>query len=185
MSSVTCKHGISPWWTCAVCEAAEEYETATAAEPHNRTTDKGCPQCGQPHTEQPCISPQHILAHAVDLLRQTADVIRESHTEPFEYVEWGDEHAAKADHDQHIGAAYALESLRAIDFTALRSATVAIEPICLECEEPRECHNNDYCYRHTKPLSASRSAITPLQVCEHGQGITDYCQPCGRINGGG
>ena len=21
--------------------------------------------------------------------------------------------------------------------------------------------------------------------CEHGKGLTDYCQPCGRINGGG
>jgi hypothetical protein len=22
-------------------------------------------------------------------------------------------------------------------------------------------------------------------VCEHGRGMTDYCQPCGRVNGGG
>ncbi len=24
-----------------------------------------------------------------------------------------------------------------------------------------------------------------LNLCPHGQGITDYCQPCGRVNGGG
>lgn len=23
------------------------------------------------------------------------------------------------------------------------------------------------------------------KLCEHGKGITDYCEPCGRVNGGG
>lgn len=27
--------------------------------------------------------------------------------------------------------------------------------------------------------------LSRRQVCEHGQGLTDYCQPCGRVNGGG
>ena len=27
--------------------------------------------------------------------------------------------------------------------------------------------------------------VSPKELCEHGRGLTDYCEPCGRINGGG
>lgn len=42
------------------------------------------------------------------------------------------------------------------------SSTRAIEPLCLECEEPRNCHDHDFCYRQDKPLSpqsANRASI--------------------------
>lgn len=34
-------------------------------------------------------------------------------------------------------------------------------------------------------LARIDSYLSRGRVCEHGQGLTDYCQPCGRVNGGG
>lgn len=43
----------------------------------------------------------------------------------------------------------------------------------------------DYEALYIRALRTGPANAQEQQVCEHGKGITDYCQPCGRINGGG
>jgi len=34
-------------------------------------------------------------------------------------------------------------------------------------------------------MRGNRQVLAEKEVCEHGEGLTDYCLPCGRVNGGG
>jgi hypothetical protein len=36
-----------------------------------------------------------------------------------------------------------------------------------------------------KLIVAGRSQSKHTMLCPHSQGLTDYCEPCGRVNGGG
>lgn len=71
-------------------------------------------------------SNEAAVERAIALLRGTANLIRECHTEPPAHTEWGDEHEAKADHDEQMAAADALEK----SFFA-RSETAATDQLPL------------------------------------------------------
>lgn len=57
--------------------------------------------------------------------------------------------------DEDISPVWKAVCRKLIELHNAVSTIRTTEPICLECEEPRECHDGDYCYRHTKPLSAT------------------------------
>lgn len=35
------------------------------------------------------------------------------------------------------------------------------------------------------PIEFAPNAFDHMETCEHGKGMTDFCDPCGRVNGGG
>lgn len=52
-----------------------------------------------------------ILQHAAALLRQEAEIWRACHTAPTDYSDWGDDTELKAEYDEFIKTADALEAL--------------------------------------------------------------------------
>lgn len=51
------------------------------------------------------------LKHAAALLRQEAEIWRACHTAPTDYSDWGDDAELKAEYDEFIKTADALEAL--------------------------------------------------------------------------
>jgi hypothetical protein len=55
--------------------------------------------------------------------------------------------------------------------------------LCVDCADNKSCgmfsDGVDYCL-HPRPMECNGDA----ELCEHGKGLTDYCAPCGRVNGG-
>ena len=35
-----------------------------------------------------------------------------------------------------------------------------------------------------EPIQFIENAFDHMETCEHGKGMSDYCEPCGRVNGG-
>lgn len=36
-----------------------------------------------------------------------------------------------------------------------------------------------------EPIEFDENAFGHMETCDHGQGLTEYCEPCGRVNGEG
>lgn len=71
--------------------------------------------------------------------------------------------------------------------TAIYNAIKAWEAQNNIASETKEIH---ICPENMQPCDAGCTGgwcvtLHGQKVCAHGKGFTDYCQPCGRINGGG